>query len=154
MLNKKELRNKYLDIRKNIKNKAELSDKIIANLLNSALLNKNLMIGCYASLPNEVNTWKLLENKSYKLCFPRIQEDTLEFYEVNSSKDFIKGKLNIYEPNISCKLIAKEKIDIMLIPCIAADLKGNRIGYGKGYYDRYLKDYKGLKVALCFAKNI
>lgn len=154
MLNKNELRNHFLKIRKNIKNKEHLSEKIINNLLNSSILNENLMIGCYASLPDEVNTWKLLDNTIFKLCFPRIQGEFMEFYEVQNKSDFIKGKFDIYEPKISCQLVHKEKIDIMLIPCIAIDKKGNRIGYGKGYYDRYLANYSGLKVALCFAKTI
>ena len=56
----------------------------------------------------------------------------------------------IKEPKSTCeKYIAKEN-DLVIVPCLSADKQKNRIGYGQGYYDRFLKDFNGVSVSPCY----
>ncbi len=63
------------------------------------------------------------------------------------------GAFGIMEPCSFSNIIEKESIDLAVIPCVAADKKGNRLGHGGGYYDRFLKGTKLKKVCICFEKN-
>ena len=153
MQDKKQLRQHYQVIRKAIIDKDLKSKIIIDHFIKQPITKKAKMIGCFAGLANEVQTLSLLD-KSLNLCFPRVQGKDMMFYAVNSIDELDKGSFGILEPKQGCPLVNIEQIDIMLIPCVALDKKGTRIGYGQGYYDRYLRDYRGLKIALCFAETI
>lgn len=52
------------------------------------------------------------------------------------------------------EVISKNELDVIIIPCLAANRSGYRVGYGKGYYDRFLKDYQGITVGCCFSENL
>lgn len=58
----------------------------------------------------------------------------------------------IQEPSTECELIAKENVDFVLTPAVAYDENGYRMGFGGGYYDRWLEGYSGVKVGLCREK--
>lgn len=153
MQDKEKLRQSYQVIRKEIVDKDLKSKIIIDHLIKQPIVKEAKMIGCFAGLTNEVQTLTLL-TKGLNLCFPRVIGKNMMFYAVNNIEELHKGSFGILEPNDTCPLIDIEQIDIMLIPCVALDLDGNRIGYGQGYYDRYLKNYSRPKIALCFADNV
>lgn len=153
MQNKNQLREYYQKIRKEINDKDTKSMIIIDHLIKQPIIKNAKMIGCFASLPNEVQTLTLL-NQNINLCFPRVQGKYMDFYAVDSINDMCKGHFNIMEPKQTCRMVNTEQIDVMLIPCIALDMEGTRIGYGQGYYDRYLSNYRGFKMALCFTETV
>ena len=88
--------------------------------------------------------------------YPKIQKDLLEFRRFLNSKDnWQKNQFGVDEPSDTCsEVVPIEKIEGIFCPALAVDLKGNRLGYGKGYYDRTLHGFKGHKIALVFSIQI
>lgn len=84
---------------------------------------------------------------TYNVYYPKIVNDSIVFYEDNGAFD--KGMLGVMEPKDS-NPVSKDKLDAVIVPGLVYDDGLYRLGYGKGYYDSFLKDYKGLKVGVCF----
>jgi 5-formyltetrahydrofolate cyclo-ligase len=80
-----------------------------------------------------------IQNHSLQTAWPKIDElsNDMEACLVQKGGLYIKNRFNVLEP-ISGKEIPPEQIDIIFVPLVAFDNKGYRVGYGKGYYDRYL----------------
>lgn len=97
-------------------------------------------LGLYSPLHNEVETGLvagrcLVDGK--RLCYPRVNGDELEFVAVGDLADLTPGAYGILEPG-SGAVLPWEEIDLLVIPGVAFDLHGHRLGYGRGYYDRAL----------------
>lgn len=148
---KKEIRKKMLEMRKNLsKFEVTNSSEIIVNKIkNSKDFKEAKIIGIYYPIRNEIDLLKLFEeNKT--LCLPRVFGDEMEFFIVNSIEDLHLGCFNVYEPNDNLKRVDKNKMDIIYVPCVGLSNDFYRIGYGKGYYDRYLLGYLNKKIAVCY----
>lgn len=135
----------------------EYSRTIQTRLLNHPLYQKADEIYCYVSFGDEVSTgmimdttWKLKK----KLAVPKIiGNDYMEFYYIDSPADLKRGYFNIMEPVITRKADAKNALIIM--PGVAFDRTGGRIGYGRGFYDAYLKKHPDtIRLALAFSMQI
>jgi len=132
-----------------------LNKKIVIS--KSSIITKKLLrqpffnypsIFLYNSFSNEVSTrelFKVSRIKGKKIGFPKIEKGEIKPLEVG--KEFKKGKFNIYEPNSDKEFVFENKT-IIIIPLIIFDTNCNRIGFGKGYYDRFLSKVKGLKIGL------
>ncbi|MGI6608827.1 MAG: 5-formyltetrahydrofolate cyclo-ligase [Erysipelotrichaceae bacterium] len=132
-----------------IEEKYIYSDIIVQKIYDLILTYNPKIVMSYIALENEVNLEKLhsmLKQRKIKLCFPVIQDDAINAY---ISDNFVKGSFNIMEPEEGL-LIKKEDIDIIIIPCVGFDSNRNRLGHGKGYYDKYLLDYSGEKLSVAF----
>lgn len=155
---KNKLRNKYKDIRKNMsidyKKKFDLS---IFNKLISLEAYKNAdTILTFVSTDIEVDTHRLinysLENGK-KVAVPKCIDGTrnMEFYIINSLNDLEVATFSVLEPKTQiCEKLENFNNSICIIPGLAFDLEGYRLGYGKGYYDRFLGNYNGLKIGICY----
>ncbi len=152
---KKDFRKKALNINKNITNKLEKSNIICDKL--SHLIKDFSSVALYAAMPNEVNLDKLiltLLNDGIKVALPKIEDTNLSFYYITSLDELIiDNKYNIKEPNNN-NLANKNELDAIIIPGVAFDYNFNRMGHGKGYYDRYLSSYNGLKIGVCFEEQL
>jgi methylenetetrahydrofolate dehydrogenase (NADP+)/methenyltetrahydrofolate cyclohydrolase len=150
-------------LRKNIVEKLEnlnhmqaraLSTLIKKRLLSLPYLEKAEKIGIYYSKNNEVDTIKIIKKylKSKEIYLPKIKNtNEMEFRKISSLKDLYPGKFNILEPSDKCPTISIEQLDLIIIPCIAVDPNGNRIGRGKGYFDRALfQATTSLKICLAY----
>jgi len=149
---KKELREKYKLIRKNIKNKKEKSNIIFNKIINCEEYKKSKIIAIYKNLKDEVETNDLVEYsiKDKIVCLPKVVGDNLIFIKTNN-KDFEIGSFGIEEP-IGEEIDTKE-IDLFIIPGICFDKELNRIGFGKGYYDKV--NYNNSKrIGICFEEQI
>lgn len=99
-------------------------------------------IGAFASIPHEINTYPILENtlsSGKRLYLPKVNKEKsyFEFYPVTDLKNLKTGPFGIQEPT-SPKAADWEEMDMVLVPGLAFDRKGNRLGFGKGFYDRVL----------------
>lgn len=124
-----------------------------------AELNKHLIrflnysqIGFYHSLWGEPNLNPVFESKSQVAwVLPRVVGDELEWRSIKSNSILVEGDFGILEPDVGTStLINLNEIKIFLIPGVAFDLTGTRLGRGKGYYDKTLKNFKGTKVGVAF----
>lgn len=106
----------------------------------------------------EVNTFLLTDylhfkNPSLRICYPKMNaaENTMNAIACHADSIFEANEFNILEP-LDTEIIPAEDVDLVLIPLLACDMQGHRVGYGKGYYDRYLKDCRSdcIKVGLSF----
>lgn len=98
-------------------------------------------IGIYVGVGNEVETfelirWCLLEGK-HVYC-PKVHGDTMDFYAVTSLKELKKGSFGLLEPS-GKEAVEPQKLTHMVMPLVAFNEACQRIGQGKGYYDKYLK---------------
>ncbi len=92
----------------------------------------------------EVNTWPVLKElisleKQIVVSSTDLEKETMFHYYYHAELKFRLNRLKIPEP-VNAKSADVKAIDMVLIPLLAADKRGNRIGYGKGYYDRLLRD--------------
>jgi 5-formyltetrahydrofolate cyclo-ligase len=153
------IRKKFIEIRKNIKNKKEKSAIICEKVINSDYFKNASYIGVYSSLPNEVDTLGIikeaLKQKKIVAC-PRVEGKIMRFYKISSEKDLSEiSSLGIKEPQKDLNnLILPSEFDLMIIPGVAFDKEMNRYGYGGGYYDKYLEGLDVLKVGIAFDEQI
>lgn len=109
-------------------------------------------IGIYVSFNNEVETISLIEEvlQHKNICIPKIQNNTMEFYRIDSMKNTRRSSFGILEP-MEDTIINKQEIDLLIIPMLAYTKDNYRIGYGGGYYDCYLQGYHGKTLGIAFS---
>jgi len=103
-------------------------------------------IGLYAPVHNEVETAEVFAEAlatSRVAIYPAVRGESLEFRRVLSLSMLRKGAFGIPEPPEACEVFAPGTADLLVVPGIAFDMSGRRIGYGKGYYDRTLHSLEG-----------
>ena len=147
---KKDLRNKLTERRNLIKKNATIEFNIDAffKLTEKIKLNTIDCVGSFMSIRSEISTNKLnkaILDMDKKLAFPIIEKnsETLIFKTTNSLKSFKLGKFNIPEPKDNNKEITPQ---LFFVPCLGFDLKGYRIGYGGGFYDKTFEKLKKLNL--------
>ncbi len=145
------------DIRRKMKNlrmmlsddeKAIAADEVFARLEMTAAFMMADNILMYYSLPDELSTLKFLKKWHDKKHFflPRVNGVNLEILPYDELS-LESGAFNIEEPT-GDDLANVEDIELMVIPAVAFDRSGNRLGRGKGYYDRLLNSSRALKVGV------
>lgn len=101
----------------------------------------------------EPDTSKLIEKliaQGKRVCLPRMLSGHLmECPQYVPERPLVYITFGISEPDKDCPVIPKEEIDLALVPAVCYDRRGYRLGFGGGYYDRWLEDFKGFKVGIC-----
>ncbi len=144
-MNKSEIRKKILKIRKNnqIKNQ-KISFKEILNILKKTKIKKKI-IGGYYPFNYEIDSLHILkkfEKKKYRISLPKIRKNSqMDFFQWSLKDPLIINKYGIPEPT-SNKI---QYPNILLVPLVGYDKDLNRLGYGGGFYDRYIKKIKKKK---------
>lgn len=95
----------------------------------------------YAPIRGEVDVSSLFDAKEKYFYFPRVKSNELEICRVLSFSDLEKGSFGILEPKQNCEIISPNLLDFILVPGVAFDKKGGRLGKGKGFYDRLLAQF-------------
>lgn len=115
-------------------------------------LDKASSVFTYASTDIEVDTRRIIEyclERCIPTALPVSGDSELSFYYIESTDELIKGKFNIDEPQQHHSAAADKKT-LCIVPALCADGEGLRLGYGKGYYDRFLSGFTGESVILCY----
>jgi len=134
---------------------------ITKNVLSLSVLKQAKHILCYASYKSEVMTSDLIKEllkMGKQVYLPKVSGNEMDFYHITSLEELTEGYKGIPEPSANCTDIFTKDIwekdkerTVMLLPGAAFSENGARIGYGKGYYDRYLMRVPcEERVALCF----
>ncbi len=130
------------------------SESIFQNLLKLPPFREGNTLLSYLNIKSEAATWKLIayyRNNAKKTAAPRVSGDTMEFYYFSHYCELsTDNRFHIPEPVGSERCIPKDE-DIIIVPGLVFDRKGNRLGYGGGYYDKYLAEYPSLiKIAIAY----
>ncbi|SDW24301.1 5-formyltetrahydrofolate cyclo-ligase [Marinococcus luteus] len=102
-------------------------------------------IAVTVSLKNEINTGPIIETgwqQGKRMCVPKIEPEQrgMDFYEIQAFGELERTIGQIYEPKKNiCPLVPPEQLDLVLVPGLVFNRQGYRIGFGGGYYDRFLK---------------
>ncbi|RTL60425.1 MAG: 5-formyltetrahydrofolate cyclo-ligase [Sphingobacteriales bacterium] len=102
---------------------------------------------------DQVMSYLEFRNPGLRICVPKVNFTTGELYSyiIDKETDFVKNEFNVLEP-LEAELIAPEKLDLILVPLLAFDERGYRVGYGKGFYDRFLSQCRkdAFKIGLSY----
>lgn len=149
-MEKQQLRNISKEIRSKLNIKS-LSQKLVKKLseTNEYKNAKNIMI--YYPLPNEINLLALLKDNTKKFFLPKIDGQNLLCCPYKEGDKTCLSCFKTCEP-IS-EPCSKNLIDLVIIPALAVDKNNYRLGYGGGFYDRFLNNFTGLKI-VCLPQEL
>jgi len=165
METKAEIRKRILEIRKNLSEEeiAAKSEAILQNVLKTPEYEEAVNILLYADYSHEVMTRGIFENailRKKRVYFPKTDSftNTMEFYQITAKNQLVRGYKGILEPKGDIRYRFRFNVredTLIILPGVAFDTFGYRIGYGKGYYDRYLANKRQMsRVALAFSCQI
>ncbi len=148
VMTKQELRNRYLQRRNNlsVQERKERSIQVLQNLQTLSEFQRAESVLIYLNYRSEVETIpfveKLLQCREKKIFIPKVCGMDIRFYEITSTEDVESGYQGILEPKEGTAEFVAKKLDIqkclMVLPGSVFDRKCNRMGYGKGFYDRFM----------------
>lgn len=155
------LRKKYLFQRQqnSLKSVSLMSETIINKIIESAFYKNAKTIFTYVSVKNEVDTFLLIlkafeDNK--KIAVPKTYNNgIMKFYYIQSIEDLKVSRFGLLEPINTDDEAIPEETTLFLVPGVVFDYSGNRIGYGAGYYDKYLNKLSYVtKIGLAFDNQV
>ena len=153
---KNEFREKYKRLRLALPaaQKEAFDEKIAGNVMETLVYKHCTQILCYASTGAEISTRRIWEKAladGKKVLFPKCFGDHhMKFYYIRQPEDLQPGKYGLEEP-VSQDVYVPDISDICIVPAFSYDKYGYRLGYGKGYYDRFLSGFTGARVGLCYS---
>ncbi len=103
--------------------------------------------GAYRALPEEAQVEEVVQISHLTWTFPKMREGHLEFFE---AQKFVLGPYGVWEPSPDSPQRDLQEIHGLLIPGLVFNKNGSRLGKGKGFYDKTLSSYQGVKVGICF----
>lgn len=117
------------------------------------LADRSSLVLTYASTPIEADTRRLIEyclENGIPVALPRSGDTVLSFYLIDSEDQLTAGRFGIDEPPDDNPAVFDEKA-LCVVPALCADETGARLGYGRGYYDRFLSKFSGTSVIICYS---
>lgn len=159
---KKEMRARAKEMRRSMSPeiKQSLDRKIKNKLLNLWAVREAHTVLCYVSTEIEVNTRGLITDllkMGKRVAVPRCESDNgdMDFYYINSLSELSSGSFGVEEPDPQKNImVGQTEGSVCIVPAFMFDKNGYRLGYGKGYYDRYLSRYKGATIGVCYSENL
>jgi len=160
-MEKEEARKKFAEIRSNWHARLRYDDKqkIFSHLRQIPAFSKAKTIMCYFSRGSEVPTKNLvleLLNSERRVVLPRtnIEDKSMTPYYISSLNDLEPASFGVMEPKLECKICDMKDINVVIVPAVSFDLSGNRLGYGLGFYDRFLPSIKCETIGLAYDETI
>ena len=113
----------------------------------------------YMSTPIEVDTIQIIKNAwedGKRVAVPRCIPDTrnMEFHYIDSFDCLSVGSFSVMEPDENLPVVTDFSGCLMIVPGMHFDMKGYRLGYGKGYYDRYMVRFTGISAGICYSSEL
>ena len=143
-ISKERINDKSLIVSKNIISLIEDIQKKITS--------RKLIIGAFCPIQQEVLWFRSFKENDFSYCVPHIfDEHKMDFYKVSLDK-LTQGNLGlVLDKEDRSELLIP---DVMIIPGLSFSVSKKRLGRGKGYYDRYLCEFDGLKIGVCFSEQV
>lgn len=159
---KNELRKKHKYLRQAFSEaeKAQLDRRITESFLKLESYKNADTLFAFVSKDIEVSTREIISDalaRKKKVAVPLCdtKTSTMSFYYINSFNDLRKKHFGILEPDDKkCAPAGVNDAQLIIVPGLVFDKKGYRIGFGKGYYDRFVSDYNGVKIGVCYSECI
>ena len=161
-LEKQRLREERLAAREILseKERARLDDCITQKLLATPEYSEAATILTYVSVSSEVSTRMFIEcalRDGKTVAVPRcLPGHCLEFVAIASLEQLVPAPFNLLEPSKDLSALTESQMSntICIVPALLVDTKGYRLGYGAGFYDRFLSTYSGKKICLAYQQNL
>lgn len=133
--------------------KSHYDKQLTQDFLKSPQYQKSQTLALFLSMPAEVDTTEILQQAlrdGKQVLVPKTySQGQMAFIPYEADRLHLSA-FGVWEP-VGDEAVSKEAIDLILVPGLAWNPQGYRIGYGGGFYDRYLKDYKGPTISLAYA---
>lgn len=140
--------------------KRQFDRAIVGHILRSELFQKASMVFLYAPVGSEVSLlelWKLARDMGKPIAFPKCdtETNTMQFHLLNPDARLRRsGAYGIPEPPPDAPVATPDEHTLCIVPALSFDVYGNRIGYGKGYYDRFLESFPGVSMGVLYASTM
>ncbi|MDR0519118.1 MAG: 5-formyltetrahydrofolate cyclo-ligase [Clostridiales Family XIII bacterium] len=138
--------------------RAEADRKIAENIFALSEYEKAETVFAYVSVTDEPDTMAIIEGsweRGKRVCVPRCESmGIMHAYEIRSMDDLQSGKYDIPEPKDCCLAVPQEEIGLVIVPCVCCSRDGYRLGYGGGFYDRWLEKRSAPAAVLCFDRML
>jgi 5-formyltetrahydrofolate cyclo-ligase len=158
VLSKRELRHRIRNLRRSLPTQEyqQLSKAIVENIRAWSLLSPQEVILAFCPFDGEPDISPLLEEilkEGKDLLIPKVEQKSMKLCKIRSFDGLALGSFCLLEPT-QCEEVEPELVDFALVPGVAFDLKGCRLGMGKGFYDRILGRIRGFKVGVAFSFQV
>jgi len=140
---KKVLRKQIMDARTGISKtrSVEATNKVLQLLSEEEHFLKADFIGIYYPIKNEIDLTSLIEKYPDKVfAFPKIVNEKIQFLQVDQQMSFKKSNFGVLEPLYGFDITSK--LEVVIVPALGMTKDNYRLGYGKGYYDKFFKVYQ------------
>jgi 5-formyltetrahydrofolate cyclo-ligase len=128
-------------------------------LLSQSIWWRAASVLCFAPLPDEPDISPIIDEAVHAkktLALPRYDRlrSAYEAACVTTRSQCVRGAFGALEPGADCPAVSLNQLDLVLVPAVAFDFAGRRLGRGKGFYDRLLAEVRGHKCGVCFDEQI
>ena len=158
MTEKQQIRKEYKKLRNEMSSseRKNKSEQICKNIISSELFQKSEKIFAYAPLGNEVDILPVIEEgwrQKKRIAFPKVFGDIMKYFEIHDFTELEPGSFHVMEPKEDHP--ADWENALVLVPGVVFDRKKNRMGYGKGYYDRFFQGKSGcIKLGVAYELQV
>ncbi len=152
---KAELRKELLKKRRQVVDKKNKDEIICNRLINFEHYIEASQVLLFSALEDEINIDSVIADaleSGKRVALPKCldKKGSMNFYYINSFDDLKEGFFGLKEPDVNCERVTDFEASLCVVPAVCYDKKGFRLGYGRGYYDRFLKNYISKSVGLCY----
>jgi 5-formyltetrahydrofolate cyclo-ligase len=148
-MTKAEIRRQIATLRPDFKTRAELGAAAVKKFQTLETFRAARAVGAYIPLPDEVDITPLFQTLEKVFYIPAFDETSGLYRMARLTTELRRGKFGIPEPAVPV-FADENELDLIIVPGVAFDRAGRRIGRGGGFYDRLLPQYRAVRAGICF----